>query len=98
MALWVSLSLFLDNTSWQDAGGVDWCRNLREVAQWGADKQELAGTWFWVQENGCDPGAGQGRDTDILSCDPTELLWLDTGKDPDSKFEKLSDHVKQTHA
>ena len=66
MALSVSLSSFLENASWQDAGGVDWCGNSREVVPWGADKQELAGTRFGVQENGCDPGAGQGRD--MTSC------------------------------
>ena len=44
---------------------------------------------IWVQENGCDPGAGRGQDTDILSCDPAELLWPEAGRDPGSKFEKI---------
>lgn len=36
---------------------------------------------IWVQENRCDPGAGQGRDTDILSCGPAELLWPEAGRE-----------------
>lgn len=59
-------------------------RNLLEVPQWGADKQNWQARDL-VQENLCDPGAGQGRDTDILSCGPAELAgWQ---RDPGSKFQ-----------